>query len=151
MSELVVFVFMRFLMTAREGVTVKPCFDRPLHVDPPEVDDPLIFRAVPSASSVPRPTEVPVQLPGRMVDSILAFGVFDIITGSLFDAGRSFLSLYRSREVEWALVFDDPEVFLLYTFESGRHVFLVPSLHQGTRDWSSFGTGGFGPRATVTY
>lgn len=94
MYEFVVVVFMRYLMAVREGVTTKRCLDSPsIRVDAPEIYAPSIPGAIPLVSSSTCPTGVLVTMPASMIDAIFAFGVFELVAGSSFDAARGLLSL----------------------------------------------------------
>lgn len=79
--------------------------------------------------SFARPIEVLVPLTKTFLDAIFHFGVFDMVTGSRFDAGRNMLFLEQLREVESVTVTGESESFWLYNFETGK-VYPVPSLTQ---------------------
>lgn len=101
-------------------------------MDPSDVYASLFPGAVTLISSSPGTTGILLPLPTPRVEAILAFGVFEIVTGSRFDSARSLIAMCRSREDQWDSMSKEFEIFLLYTFETAQ-VFLVPSPQKGTR------------------
>lgn len=89
LSKFVVGAFFRFLMAAAEGVTASKCRDPRLRVARESCDD-LGSRAAGG------PTGVLVPLPPKLAELIQDFGIFELVAGSRFDAGRSLLAFSRS-------------------------------------------------------
>lgn len=87
---------MRFLIVAREVVTGCRCVDLCLRQFVHEVDCPQFLGAGILATSFVRPIGVLVSLADYMTDDIYYFSVFEMVSSSCVDAGRSFLNLERS-------------------------------------------------------
>lgn len=129
LSEFVVSAFLRFLMAASEGIICTKGGDPRLSAcvvteGPPTVPEPSLFGGGETPPTPLASTGCLMPLPRKVCDAISHFGVFPIVAGTRFDAGRSLLALERSCEVPWAVVdncgaFGQNSPFLAYDFNSG--------------------------------
>lgn len=136
LSEFVVSAFIRFLIAASEGVTNSKCLDPRLRVARNAREDP-------GGRSANRPTGILTPLPESLHRLIESFGIFEMVAGSRFDAGRSLLAFSRAvYEVRWDRLpetLHEGGVFLWYNFETGEVLDIPPvAERQHTKDQEPF-------------
>lgn len=68
------------------------------------VPDPALFANHGAPSALLTSIDCLLPLPQKVSDAVFHFGVFYIVAGTRFDAGRILLALERACEVRWAIV-----------------------------------------------
>lgn len=146
--EFMVVVYMRLLVADRQGVTAKRCFIRVCAWTSLRSTIPFMSGAVSLVSSLPHRTGAWFYFWRPWLTLFFLSEYSSFFLGVVLMLSQSLLAQYRLLEVKWKPVFKDPEVFLLYNFET-EQVIIVPSLQKGNQSWPFSGNSGIHSLNTV--